>query len=86
MKNSIYTLHYDELRAWLKTSRESKGMSLRDLGLVLGQHHSIVGKIEQGRRRIDLLEFIELCIAIDADPSEGIAMVTKSYEKRSRKL
>ena len=78
MKNSVYSPHYDKLRVWLKNQRVEKGLTLRDLSTLTGIHHSIFGKIEQGRRRIDLVEFVEYCQALDADPQEGIRIIVSS--------
>jgi len=33
---------------------------------------SIVGKIEQGERRIDLIEFVHYCEALGANPHDGL--------------
>ena len=80
MKNSVYSPHYDKLRVWLKNKRVEKGLTLRDLSTLTGIHHSIFGKIEQGRRRIDLVEFVEYCQALEADPKEGICIIVSSIE------
>ncbi len=80
MKNSVYSPHYDKLRVWLKNQRVEKGLTLRDLSTLTGIHHSIFGKIEQGRRRIDLVEFVEYCQALDADPQEGIRIIVSSIK------
>ena len=47
-------------------------MSIRALAEKLELHHSIIGKIEQGGRKIDILEFAEYCKALDVDPHEGL--------------
>ena len=50
-------------------------MSIRALAEKLELHHSIVGKIEQGGRKIDIVEFAEYCKALDVDPHEGIDII-----------
>lgn len=82
MKNSVYSIHYDNLRKWLKSVRESKGLSLRDIAALTGRDHSIYGKIEKGRRRIDLIEFVEYCAVLGIDPQEGIEVIKASIHKR----
>jgi len=36
-----------------------------------------VGKIEQGERRLDLVEYLRVCNALQIDPNEGLALVKK---------
>ena len=78
MKTSVYSPHYDKLRLWLKAHREEQSLSLRDVSEKWGKHHSILGKIEQARRKIELVEFIELCQILEVDPLEGLSVIMKS--------
>ncbi|BCD98705.1 hypothetical protein MARGE09_P2906 [Marinagarivorans cellulosilyticus] len=81
MEPSSYSPHYDKLRAWMKQKREESGLSLRAVSEELGRHHSVIGKMEQDRRKIELLEFVEYCRVIGADPHEGLdVMLSKSAE------
>ena len=75
MKPSSYSPHYDQLRAWMKQKREERGLSLRALGELIGRHHSVVGKLEQDRRKIEILEFVIYCQAVGADPHEGLDLI-----------
>jgi predicted transcriptional regulator len=83
MKTSLYSTHYDQLRKWLKVARESKGLTLRDISQLTGQHHSIIGKIEQSRRKIDIIEFVEYCKILKVDPLEGLLVVMNSIDKHT---
>lgn len=67
----------------MKQKREERGLSIRAVSEKLGRHHSIIGKMEQDRRKIEILEFIEYCAAIEADPHEGLEVLLSS--KRSRR-
>lgn len=78
MKASVYSIHYEKLRVWLKTAREEQNLTLRDISAITGQHHSIYGKIEQGRRRIDIIEFVEYCNVLNIDPKDGLALILSS--------
>lgn len=84
MKPSAYSPNYDKLRAWLKSQREEKGLSLRAVSEVLGIHHSIVGKLEQNRRRIDIFEFVEYCRVLGVDPHEGLDILIPPSPKLSK--
>ncbi|MFZ8200454.1 helix-turn-helix domain-containing protein [Alteromonas portus] len=85
MKTSVYTAHYDALRKWLKMNREAQGLSLRDVSALWGRHHSVLGKIEQSRRKVELVEFIELCSILEADPHEGLSLLQKSLSGTNNK-
>ena len=75
MKTSAYSIPYDKLRDWLKQRREEKGLSLRAVATLLGRHHSVIGKMEQNRRKIEICEFVEYCQVLDIDPHEGLAIL-----------
>lgn len=75
MKPSSYSPHYHQLRAWMKQKREESGLSLRAVAEILGRHHSVVGKLEQDRRKVEILEFVAYCQAIGADPHEGLDII-----------
>lgn len=80
MKLSPYSSHYDHLRAWMKKKREESGLSIRAVAEVLGRYPSVIGKMEQDRK-IEIVEFIQYCHAVGADPHEGVEMLIKSLRK-----
>lgn len=85
MKSSVYSPAYDQLRDWLKNHREEQGLSLRGAAELMGRHHSVLGKMELDRR-IDVVEFVEYCIALDVDPHEGLDILINCLEpERKRK-
>ena len=52
----------------LRTARTEKGLSQREVARRLGKHVSFLNKIELIERRIDVLEFVMLCRALEIDP------------------
>jgi transcriptional regulator with XRE-family HTH domain len=85
MDRSIYSEKYQALRKWLKAERQKQeGLTLRVLAARLGIHHSIVGKIEQGERKLDVMEFVEYCEALGVDPVAGIRVIVSGAPKRSK--
>lgn len=78
MRYSINSTQYDVIRAWLTMQRKEAGLSIRALAEKLDVHHSIIGKIEDGRRKIDLLEFVDYCKALDVDPHIGLELIIDS--------
>ena len=89
MEKTIYTDEYRGLLDWLRDQRKRGGLTLRTLGAKLGVHHSVIGRIEQGERRLDIVEFVQLCRAIGCDSEEGLDLLTtrtpvaKAAEARS---
>jgi transcriptional regulator with XRE-family HTH domain len=64
MRKSIHTPEYAALRAQLHKLRSDAGLSQRELASRLHVPHSWVAKVENGERRIDLVEFcwfVEAC-------------------------
>jgi len=46
----------------------------------MGRHHSVLGKMEQDRRKIEILEFVKYCQIIGADPHEGLDILISSLK------
>jgi transcriptional regulator with XRE-family HTH domain len=44
-------------------------MTQRELARLLHKPPSYVGKIEKCERRVDLIEFLAICVAMDLDPA-----------------
>lgn len=68
MPRSIHQHDYQTLLSLLRDLRTGRGMTQVDLGLALGNTQTFVSKIERGERRIDVVEFVELCEAMQVDP------------------
>ncbi|MDG2531025.1 helix-turn-helix domain-containing protein [Caulobacter endophyticus] len=60
--------------SFLIETRKTVGLSQRELADRLGKPRSFVSKIEGRERRLDVVEFIALARALDADP--GALMAT----------
>ncbi|MCZ2110854.1 MAG: hypothetical protein LC118_15020 [Dehalococcoidia bacterium] len=43
-----------------------------------GRHQSIVSEMEQGQRRVDVVEFLRLAEILEADPLELLKKVMRS--------
>ncbi|HCH01174.1 MAG TPA: XRE family transcriptional regulator [Vibrio sp.] len=66
-----------KLLAWLKQQRCEQSLTMRDLAERLEVPHSFIGKVEQGERRLDVVEFIQYCEALNVSPFDGIKAATK---------
>lgn len=61
--------------ATLRAAREERELSQREVARRLGKPVSFLNKIELLERRIDILEFIQLCRALGIDPGEVMAQI-----------
>ena len=77
MKKAIYSSDGKILCNWLKEQRVQAGLTMRDLGDKMDLHHSIIGRIELGERRLDVVEWIQYCEALNADPFECLELLVK---------
>ena len=71
-QKTLYSKESKQLTGWLKQKRSESGLTIRQLAAKLGWASSIVGKIEQGERRLDVVEYVQYCSALDTDPREGL--------------
>lgn len=67
MKDSLYSPEYKKVLVRLVELRTQAGLSQRDLARILKREHSFVWRIETGRRRLDIVEFLWLCQALGQD-------------------
>jgi transcriptional regulator with XRE-family HTH domain len=72
---TLHSVKTQKLCKWLISERKAKGLSIRGLAELLGWPPSILGKIETGDRRLDVIEYIEICEALDVDPAKGLECI-----------
>lgn len=75
MFKSLNSPEHERLIAWLKERREEQGLTMRELAVRLGTPHSFVGKTEQGERRLDVIEYVQYCEALNVSPAEGLSAI-----------
>lgn len=75
MTKSIYTQEMISLRQWLKNHRQSQKISMRLLAERLNRPHSFVQRVEEGERRLDVVEFVWYCHALGVDPKDGLDLI-----------
>lgn len=83
-RQSIYDQEHIFLREWLIEKRKAANLTQRQLAEKLEVVHSLVGKIEKGERRLDLIEFLSYCdgLGVSFDEISGfIAALKKNYFK-----
>jgi transcriptional regulator with XRE-family HTH domain len=89
MEKSTHTPEYRSLCAQLRATRESAGLSQRELASRLEVPHSWIAKVESGERRIDLIEFAWFVAACGLDPiplaEKLLRQIVKRHNGRSAK-
>ncbi len=75
MKKTIHSEENRILVTWLKEQRIDQGLTMRALSSRLGLPHSFIGKVEQGERRLDVVEYLQYCQALKISPMAGLEIV-----------
>lgn len=90
VEKSTFTPAYAALREKLVAMRKAAGLTQRALAREIRREHSFVARIEQGERRLDVVEFFWVCRACGADPElaardvmREIASLERSRRKRA---
>lgn len=60
---------YESLQKALIETRQSRGLTQTEIAMRLGKPQSFVSKYESGERRLDVVEFLEVCQALSIKPS-----------------
>ncbi len=72
------------LCAALVEARKSAGLGQKDLARLLRCHQSFVARLESGQRRIDVIELVALCRALNCDPHGLLSVVIAAFEPDHR--
>lgn len=74
MTKSVHTKNYTRFLELLITARKDADVTQDEVARRLNRPQSFVSKYENGERRVDIIEFIEIAEAIGFDP---IAFIRK---------
>ena len=72
MEKSLHTSENQKLLSWLRSMREERHLTMRDLAGKMNKPHSFIAKVEQGERRLDVVEFVEYCNCLGVSPFDGM--------------
>lgn len=75
MPRSVFTEAYSALIATVVEARKAAGVTQVELSDRLGKPQSFISKIEQGQRRLDLVEFCAIARAMGRDPKDLFEVV-----------
>ena len=79
MTESINSPEYRKVFAKLVAMRTKAGMTQRDLAQALGREHSFVWRIETGKRRLDVVEFYWVCMALRCNAVDVYRELMKEF-------
>lgn len=75
---SIFNERYRRLVGWMIAERKFKKVTQLELSRRLGHANSTyISKIEQFERRMDILEFVNICDSIGIDPHVGLSILVE---------
>ena len=67
MRKGFHDERYRRLIRQLVAARNDYGLSQAQLAIKLGTHQQFVSRYETGERRLDVIEFITVCEALQLD-------------------
>ncbi|EDS8886670.1 helix-turn-helix transcriptional regulator [Salmonella enterica] len=65
---SVYSIEYQMVIKALREARVADHITQEELGKALGRPQSFIAKVENGERRLDIVEFVHLCRLVGIDP------------------
>ena len=81
MKKTIHSRQSECVYQALIALRTRAKLTQRQLAQKLGRERSLVGRLELGERRLDMVEFFSLCRACGADPVKEASRLMQQLVK-----
>lgn len=75
MTKTITSNGHEALFTLLTEARKDANLTQQEVAKRLKCHQSLIARIESGQRRIDVVEFIVICRALEVEPTEIISAV-----------
>lgn len=87
MARSTHDGQYRTFTRLLRDLRVQAGVTQDVLAKRLGNTQTFISKVERGERRLDLVEFCEVCEALDIDPQAafGEFLARRAAQRRPTK-
>ncbi|MBN3069985.1 helix-turn-helix transcriptional regulator [Pectobacterium brasiliense] len=77
---SVYSDEYQIVIKALREARIAKGITQGNLALALDRPQSFIAKVENGERRLDIVEFIHIARLLSLGPASIIAKIPTKYK------
>lgn len=65
----------------IRRHRETSGLSQESLGRSVGLPQARIAEIELAKRRLDVIEFVQLARALNSDPTELFKEMMNSFDQ-----
>ncbi|PLR37907.1 XRE family transcriptional regulator [Chimaeribacter californicus] len=75
--SSIYAEEYQQLISLLRAARREKGLTQQQLASALSRPQSFIAKVENGERRLDVIEFAHLARLLSLNPADVLGAVMR---------
>ncbi len=80
MDKTIHSRQSESVRKQILALRTKAGLTQRQLAAKLERERSLVGRLELGERRLDMVEFYWLCRACNANPVKEATGLMRQLE------
>jgi transcriptional regulator with XRE-family HTH domain len=77
MVDSMFSTGYPQVVAAIVAMRKKAGLTQRQLADALGREQNLVGRIETGQRRVDIVELVWICRACSVEPEEQVTQLVR---------
>ncbi len=77
---SVYAEDYQYVIGMLKKARKKRGVTQAQLSEAFGRPQSFIAKVENGERRLDIVEFLHLARLLDLEPMDVINRIYSKYK------
>lgn len=77
MRRRVLAATYTEFRKALVKARKEAGLTQAALAAKLGRPQSFISKYENGERRLDVVEFVEVAEAIGFDATKFLTKLRR---------
>jgi transcriptional regulator with XRE-family HTH domain len=81
---SPYGPRYERFRSLLRQARQDAGLTQVELAQRLNQPQNFISNYERGERRLDVIELIDVSLAIGVDPREIVGALMESPAQEER--
>jgi len=84
MQKSLRTPRQQLFLSLLVEARKAKGLTQADVAAALDKPQSFVAKYENGERRIDVVEFVDIAAALEVSTTEILSRIESASRGPNR--